>query len=105
MKRLCTRSLVRVTFLAALLSLGCVAASLADPDPTGGGFQGVPDEIQTRLPPTSTDDGTMKKHNVSAPSTSKKGGPILSTNASRTMGVVNIVIRTWQNQIRFLIQH
>ncbi len=103
MKRSYTRSLVRVTCLAALLSLGCAAVSFADPDPTGGGFQGVPDEIQTRLPPPPTDP-LAKKYNAPAAG-QKKGGPIVSSTSVTSPRLLDLMIRVWQLQLRYTIQH
>ena len=105
MKRLRMRSLLRVTCLAALLVLSSATLSHADPDATGGGYQGVPDEIQTRLPPPPQDDPTVKKHYAPAPSPKKKGGPIMSASSLRKVGALNVVMRAWQAQIRFMIQH
>ncbi len=105
MKRLCMRSPVRVACLAALLTLGCAALSFADPDPTGGGFQGVPDALQTRM--QTPDDGSAgKKHYCPPPTSNKKnGGSLLSTSSMRDGNLLNLLIRTWQTQIRFMIQH
>ena len=105
MKRLCMRSLVRVTCFTALLALSSAALSLADPDPTGGGYQGVPDEIQTRLPPGPVDDPGVRKHYVPAPAPKKYGGPIMSASSVRDVRVLSMVFHAWQTQIRFMIQH
>ena len=65
-------------------------------DEVGGLVISVPGKIKT-----SKREGTTITLDLS-----KKGGPIpFSTYSAVDMRVVNWVIRTWQTQIRFTIQH